>query len=207
MRQDHDETIRSFGARLRGQAGVCKFLITCPGCYTDENYTENILRDVLTRGLADSEIHLDLLGDKNQYMTLGEVFQFIEAKEAGKTSAGRLPENQGADAARNQYRRSKQEELKNRKFDKKNELCSYCGKRGHGKNAPPKIRKNDSPAYGKTCYHCGRANHFEAVCRSKDKPRNPAPSSDGRERTRTQSSTLSAPQPTSTAAVVNTPLR
>ena len=25
MRQDRDETIRSFGARLRGQAGVCKF--------------------------------------------------------------------------------------------------------------------------------------------------------------------------------------
>ena len=32
MRQDRDKTIRSFGARLRGQAGVCKFLVTCPGC-------------------------------------------------------------------------------------------------------------------------------------------------------------------------------
>ena len=65
MRQDHDETIRSFGAGLRGQAGVCKFLITCPGCNNDVNYTENILRNVLTRGLADSKIQLDLLGDKN----------------------------------------------------------------------------------------------------------------------------------------------
>ena len=33
MRQDHDETICSFGARLR----VCKFLIKCPGCDTDVN--------------------------------------------------------------------------------------------------------------------------------------------------------------------------
>ena len=178
MRQDHDETIRSLVARLRGQAGVCKFLIACPGCNTI-NYTENILRDVLTRGLADSEIQLELLGDKNQDMTLEEVFQLIEAKESGKRSAERLLENQLADAARSQYRRSKQEELKNSKFDNKNELCSYCGKRGHGKSAPPKIRKSDCPAYGKTCDHCGRANHFEAVCRSKDKPRNPAPSSDG----------------------------
>ena len=32
MRQDRDETIRSFGARLRGQVSVCKFLIKCPGC-------------------------------------------------------------------------------------------------------------------------------------------------------------------------------
>ena len=75
MCQDRDETIRSFGARLRGQAGVCKFLVTCPGCNTEVNYTEN----VLTCGLADNEIQLDLLGDKNQDMTLEEVFQFIEA--------------------------------------------------------------------------------------------------------------------------------
>ena len=46
MRQDRDETIRSFGARLRGQAGVCKFLVTCPGCNVEVNYTENVLRDV-----------------------------------------------------------------------------------------------------------------------------------------------------------------
>ena len=69
MRQDRDETIRSFGARLRSQAGVCKFLVTCPDCHTEVNYTENILRDVLTRDLADSEIQLDLLGDKNQDMS------------------------------------------------------------------------------------------------------------------------------------------
>ena len=49
MRQDQDETIRSFGARLGGQPGVCKFLVTCPGCNAEVNYTENVLRDVLTR--------------------------------------------------------------------------------------------------------------------------------------------------------------
>ena len=90
MRQDRDETIRSFGARLRGQAGVCKFLVQCPECNTQVNYTENVLRDVVTRGLADEDIQLDLLGEKNQDMTLEEVFQFIEAKESGKRSAGRL---------------------------------------------------------------------------------------------------------------------
>ena len=112
MRQDRDEKIRSFGARLRGQVSVCKFLIKCPGCDTDVNYTENILRDVVTHGLAESEIQLDLLGEKNQDMSLEEVFQFIEAKEAGKRSAGRLLETQGADATRSQYRHGKQEDLK-----------------------------------------------------------------------------------------------
>ena len=56
MRQDRDETIRSFGARLRRQAGICKFLVTCPGCNMEVNYTENVLRNVVTRGLADDEI-------------------------------------------------------------------------------------------------------------------------------------------------------
>lgn len=88
IKQDQDKTINSFGARLRGQASVCKFTIKCPTCEADINYTENILCDVLTHGLADSEIKLDLLGDKNHDMALEEVFQFVEAKETGKRSAG-----------------------------------------------------------------------------------------------------------------------
>ena len=66
MRQDRDEPIRSFGARLRGQAGVCKFIIKCPNCDNDVDYAEAVLRDSLSRGLDDSDIQLDLLGDKNQ---------------------------------------------------------------------------------------------------------------------------------------------
>ena len=44
------------------------------------------MHDVLTRGLTDSEIQLELLGERNQDMTLEEVFQFIETKEAGKNN-------------------------------------------------------------------------------------------------------------------------
>ncbi len=62
--------MRSFGARLRGQADICKFVIPCPGCDANVNYTDAIMRDVLSRGIADPEIQLDLLGDKNQDMTL-----------------------------------------------------------------------------------------------------------------------------------------
>lgn len=43
MRQDGDETIRNFCARLSSQAGVCKFLIKCPDCKKDVNFTENVL--------------------------------------------------------------------------------------------------------------------------------------------------------------------
>ena len=46
MKQHRDKTIRSFGARLRGKANMCKFSIKCPTCKADVNYTENILHDV-----------------------------------------------------------------------------------------------------------------------------------------------------------------
>ena len=86
MRQDRDETVRSFSARIRGQAGVCKFVIPCPDRSQTAHYTEDVLRDVVIRGLEDPEIQLDLLGDKNQDMTFEEVLHFIEAKEDGKRS-------------------------------------------------------------------------------------------------------------------------
>ena len=90
MRQYRDETVRSFGARLRGQASVCKFVIKCPGCDIDVNYTDAILRDVVTKGIADPDIQLELLGDKNQDMPLEEVLKFVEAKESERRSASKL---------------------------------------------------------------------------------------------------------------------
>lgn len=161
MRQDRDETIRSFSARARGQAGVCSFQIKCPHCEGEVNYTDTVVRDVVTRGLADSEIQVDLLGDPNQGMTLEQVLQFIEAKEAGKRSASKLVDSHAAEAA-SSYRRVKQQ-------IRKPEYCSYCGKMGHGKKAPPQIRKKDCPAYDHTCGICKKEHHFESVCRSKKK--------------------------------------
>jgi hypothetical protein len=104
------------------------------------DYTEHIIRNVVTRGLADHDIQLDLLGDKNQNMTLEDVFQFIEAKEAGKRSAGRLLEVQTTNAALSQCRQTKQEAMKNRQPDKGNK-CHYCGQYGHANAAPPTIHQ------------------------------------------------------------------
>ena len=70
MKQDRGEPIHVYGARLRGQAGVCRFVQQCTNCQANVDYMEAILRDVLCRGLEDSEIQLDLLGDNNQDMTL-----------------------------------------------------------------------------------------------------------------------------------------
>ena len=109
MRQDRDEPVRAYGARLKGQASVCKYIQQCAGCGANVDYTEAILRDVLCRGLEDAEIQMSLLGDKNQDMMLEQVLKFVEAKEAGKRLASRLllPQATNLVAGSSSYRRQK----------------------------------------------------------------------------------------------------
>ena len=66
MHQDRDEPVRTFAARARGQARTCKFTQDCPQCSTAVDFTDTMIRDVVTRGLDDQEIQQDLLGDRNQ---------------------------------------------------------------------------------------------------------------------------------------------
>ena len=137
-RQDRDEPIRSFCARLRGQANVCKYIIECQNCEHQVDYTESILRDVICRGLEDSDIQLDLLGQTNQDMTLEEVLHFVEARETGNRSASKLLQQHESNVIRSTYRKSKPEE---------NLPCTYCGKKGHGSKSTAKRRKTQCPAY------------------------------------------------------------
>ena len=46
MGQDRDKSIRSFGFRVRGQAGVCKYLLHCD-CAREISYCEHVLQDVV----------------------------------------------------------------------------------------------------------------------------------------------------------------
>ncbi|KAL5014389.1 hypothetical protein ScPMuIL_008659 [Solemya velum] len=107
MPQDREETVRAFGARLRGQAGVCKLDLDCPHCARVVNHTDTVLRDVLIRELYDQEIQLELLGAENQNLTLEEVFRFMDAKESGKRSASNLVDSQGAEASKSKKTISK----------------------------------------------------------------------------------------------------
>ena len=166
MKQDRDEPIRNFCARLRGQACVCNFIVQCTSCHNDVHYTDFIVRDVLAKGIADPDIQLDLLGDKNQDMSLEEVVQFVEAKEAGKRSASRLVDTHAVEAS-STYRKAKRSNP-----TPKQELCSYCGKVGHGVRAPARQRKNTCSAYGHKCTLCSKDHHLESMCRSKGKTQN-----------------------------------
>jgi len=164
MRQDRDEAIRSYGARLKGQANVCKFIAPCPSCNSSVNYTEPILRDVLTRGIADPEIQLLLLSEKNQDMSLEDMFLFVEAKEAGKRSATCLLEPNHTSAVSSSYKRSQRRQIPMPLPSE--EICNYCGQKGHGQRSATSIRANKCDAFGHTCRNCQKLHHFEKLCRS-----------------------------------------
>ena len=96
MHQDRDEGVRNFAARLNGQADICKYVVHCDDCGTEVNFTEQMVRDTLIRGLEDPEIRQDILGHENQDMALESVLKLVEAKESGKRSEASLL---GADKA------------------------------------------------------------------------------------------------------------
>ena len=109
------------------------------------------------------------MGDKNQDMTFEQMLRFIEAKEAGKRLATQLLLPHAADAVTGStYKRQKRNATEG-PLSKEQDPCSYCGKRGHSKNAPARLRRKECPAYGTVCGHCNKDHHFESVCRGRTK--------------------------------------
>lgn len=178
MIQGHDEPVRVFGARVRGQANVCKYSIKCKNCSNDVDYTDHMIRDVISQGLADKDIQLDLLGNSNQTPTLEETLQFVEKKESGKRSATRLSQTISGQtaAASSSYHKQKREKMKstdvppNSAQNTIEDICTYCGRRGHGKKAPFKVRRSSCPAFNHTCERCNIRHHFASSCRGEHLP-------------------------------------
>ena len=165
MRQDRDEPIRAYAARLRGQAEICGFTTKCAGCNNDVSYRDAVLRDTLVRGLADEDIQLSLMSDTTGEKSLEETMKFVEVKESGKRSVLHLSGVRNVDAASSSYRKKERQAHQGKASLAGS--CSYCGKEGHDVKAPPKVRRKCCTAYDHTCTKCGRLHHFESVCRSK----------------------------------------
>ena len=114
MQQDHDEPVRAFSARVRGQADTCQYTVPCPDCGKDVDHTEPMIRDIVSHGLADKDIQRDRLRDKKPSPSLEEVLQFIETKESGKRSAHQLVNAHISAAASSSYKKQQRGSVKDR---------------------------------------------------------------------------------------------
>ena len=57
------ELFRAFAARVRGKAETCAYITKCT-CLREVDFTDSIIRDVLIAGIADLDIHREVLGSQ-----------------------------------------------------------------------------------------------------------------------------------------------
>ncbi len=133
-----------------------QYTIPCSDCGTNVDYTEPMIRDIVSQGLADKDIQLKLLGDANQSPSLEEVLQFVEKKEFSKRSAPRLSTPHYSAAASSTYRRQQRGSVTSNVQKPQaqavqppdtSDPCMYCGKHGDGTKASAHIRSKQCPAY------------------------------------------------------------
>ena len=79
MTQAASTPIRTFLASLKGQASLCQCTARCrePGCEHTYDYSAEIIRDNLIRGITDAEFLNDILGDHKTDRTLEETVNLI----------------------------------------------------------------------------------------------------------------------------------
>ena len=180
LRQERDEPVRSFSARLRGQAGVCQFTkikkCTC-GRDVSFDFSDDMIRDALIRGLEDDEIRLHILGQANQDMSLDETLQLAEAQECGKRSAGRLLNTNvpatSTNAASTYRRRSNtrysqsnqphqqyqhNNSQSNQQYQHNNSQSAQFNQRNNNQQKPPPLQTSTQPTSA-ICNYCGQQGH------------------------------------------------
>ena len=140
-------------------------------CETPVSYAEEEINDQISTGLSDPEIQKDVLAQRQQLSTTEELIAFVEDREAGKRSQIALTPSTMAVSKISQYKRGKTKLSDSRSPDTgratTTEICSYCGEAGHGRRSTRLIRKQQCPAYSRTCESCGIQGHLSKMCRKK----------------------------------------
>ena len=172
MVQNHEEDIKHFAARIKGQAEVCNYTVKChnSNCNTLISYAESEIKDQICKGLADQEIQQDVLTYKDEHMSLDDLINFISSREIGKKSYNSL--NKETSISKLSPYRKNQNEKHRKDYKTSSELCCWCGNKGHGEKAILSTRKLKFPAFGKVCTVCDKRNHFASVCLRKSSTMN-----------------------------------
>lgn len=144
-------------ASLRGQASLCQYKATCKelGCNHIFDYSDEIIKDNLVRGIADPEIMSDLLGDSKTDRTLEETVSFIAQKEQGKVTRSAVGDSASAMSATcNTQKRPQAAGAK----------CWACGGPAHGQRNDRKARSRYCEAWTFTCAKCTVKGHYTKSC-------------------------------------------
>ena len=150
-KQERDEPVRQFSARLRGLAAVCDLAATCT-CGLPVSMVDKWVLMTLINGLYDGDTQQAVLSKVTE-LNLEDTIVFVEAREVGKHSVKVLSGGLSSGQVNN--------------INHGQGKCKFCGKSGHGKNPNSDIRKTDCPASGKQCKNCNKRGHFPDMCLKK----------------------------------------
>ena len=147
--QTAGSSVRTFNATLKGIAKHCQFQVKCHACEVKVDYSSEMIKDQIIRGLSDREIVSDLLGDTKTDRDLEEVVDYIDRKERGKLEHGRVGV-QTTNAVKLQHVSATK--------------CWACLGPSHGTNNNFKSRKDNCPEWETVCDKCKVKGHKTQVC-------------------------------------------
>ena len=78
-KQERNEPVRKFLARLKGMAVICKLTVTYT-CHEENSYAEEIITKTQTKGLVESDTKGEIL-TKVAMLPLDEIIAFVEVRE------------------------------------------------------------------------------------------------------------------------------
>ena len=156
MTQPPGTGIRTFLANLRGQAALCGYTATCSvqGCGHTFDYSDEIIKDNLVRGIADPEILADLLGDTKTDRTLEQTVSFVAQKEQGKATRSVMGDKMGAMGL----------PPGNKRTASKSTKCWACGGPRHAQKNDRYTREKSCEAWTFTCGKCSTKGHYTSCC-------------------------------------------
>jgi len=160
LKQQSDENVQTFAARVKGVAASCGLQKTCTAAACNEvvSFTEETCYHVVLAGLHDLTMKERALTQAmmNTITDLPTLVTWCTADEGG-----RLGTPNGGTIAR--LRQTNYRKLQNQQQSGK---CDYCGGQKHG-DGSRLARSKDCKAFGKTCTKCSKQDHFSSVCRYK----------------------------------------
>ena len=153
LRQQSDENVHVFAARVRGIATSCGLQKKCSSCQSAVNYTEETAYHVVMSGLCDQGMKEKALTQAmmENIKDLNSLVKWCTAEESGKLGT---PVSQLAPVRQSTF-----------KHGQRIKPCNNCGLKRHG-DGSQLAREKECKAFGKTCTKCGKKNHFASVCKS-----------------------------------------
>ncbi len=158
MVQDRGEPIRSFAARLRGQAEVCRFVKKCSGCEVVNNQGEQRVADQLCIG-HNHHTHLGELTGRGEGQRRRPHQWLLTPTEAVDTLHTQShPHCPQTTPTRTQPTPNRGQTNTNRPLTNNKATCCFCGRQGHG--ARPSGGRNALPS----APHAPRATGQTHMC-------------------------------------------